>query len=961
MMSDEGLNDLDTINQWRSHVAMFLGRINTSMTLQEIEMNVQRPIGVHSSASLEVVLKNDPFDRFSFSGPDGAARIRRVYRLDDPEIQDAVLEWRETLAELLSNGGVAVSLSELSSLVARPAGVPSSVKLIEVLKSDPANRFILANDDVGGIKIQYNYANLTSEQITSLKDQWRENVSRFLSNYSTSLSIQDISTYVSRPPYLDESITLYDILKSDQNGCFAISGELPNIRVRRVYRVDDPAIAQFVEDWRTAVANFLASQSVSVSLSDIGSSIARPSNLPASVKLIDVLRADSQQRFVLTGDGNSVRAALSTSARQKFASLSLPPAPSHPHGVSGHPGFFNGNASAHVGGGGMPYDPNFSHVPEFRLRQNGNGYNPEFIARQQADRRMNGMNNNMGRPYPPGNHNGMAYNNDAHHHYHSGHTSPALPVPNNSYAASSGMPVMRQSSPFNFQPPQPPTPPPPPLSRPPSTYLANNYAEPPRANSGALSRHGTEGSLMEFTEEINKQPLKKSSPNLGPVAVGSSSLGRMDQPPGIPLSALPSRLSTPSPSLEMKEWMVDASTPASYICPISKQVMREPVVCANGCTYDKTSLESYIRSKSLSPTSLSHLKIDHYNDGLKNLIGRYIETRSSSNRQAKYDGSSLSTNGGEYFGQGTSPRSICQGMSNYNMFPSSASATSSQQAKTTSHAAAVDNDITAGFNNMSLMSFCDDLTTPPASISSRSDGLSSLGRSAFSDQSLMSFSSLPSNSSGIFSGRSLLDTNSLFGAADEGKPRPNKANASDMALSASLGLDMPSSFTLSTFSGSISSSNAPSAPVGADSNTSAHGLGLLSFSGSLNGGGFGSITPAPAPLFSNAPPPAPSSIGGSPTKPTEFPLRSSTGVDLSTPVDVWMRSVFAGFDFTLINGFCDKFRREAGFATVADLLEAHARGQLTLEFVGQLAGFKLGHFNRLHKALENLSKSLSNY
>jgi hypothetical protein len=44
-------------------------------------------------------------------------------------------------------------------------------------------------------------------------------------------------------------------------------------------------------------------------------------------------------------------------------------------------------------------------------------------------------------------------------------------------------------------------------------------------------------------------------------------------------------------------------------------------------------------------------------------------------------------------------------------------------------------------------------------------------------------------------------------------------------------------------------------------------------------------------------------------------------------------------------------RDDGGFVTVQDLLDAVARDELTRETLAVIAGFKVGHCNRLDKAL----------
>ena len=78
--------------------------------------------------------------------------------------------------------------------------------------------------------------------------------------------------------------------------------------------------------------------------------------------------------------------------------------------------------------------------------------------------------------------------------------------------------------------------------------------------------------------------------------------------------------------------------------------------------------------------------------------------------------------------------------------------------------------------------------------------------------------------------------------------------------------------------------------------------------------------------------------------------------DIIIPPDKWMIKVwlpiaFEGFDTKLIDLFIVKLRDDGGFVTLQDLIDARTTQELTREALAEIAGFKLGHFNRLEKAL----------
>jgi hypothetical protein len=79
---------------------------------------------------------------------------------------------------------------------------------------------------------------------------------------------------------------------------------------------------------------------------------------------------------------------------------------------------------------------------------------------------------------------------------------------------------------------------------------------------------------------------------------------------------------------------------------------------------------------------------------------------------------------------------------------------------------------------------------------------------------------------------------------------------------------------------------------------------------------------------------------------------SSTSIPLDKwTIKAWLPIAFDGFDKTLINTFISKLRDDGGFVTVQDLLDYQSKGELTREALADIAGFKVGHWNRFEKTL----------
>lgn len=309
-------------DSWRESVTKYLSQQSSTVSLIDLCEKVVRPVGIHASIQLLDVLITDPLQRFAVSGEGEHTRIRRIFRVDDEEIKDYVSSWRSKLADYLSNLTCTVGLSDIGSNVVRPHRLPTSIKLIDVLRTDPLNRFIITGEG-NGIRAKYNF-HLSEEQVASLVDQWRDNICRYLTCQPNSVGLSDIGSNVSRPFCLPNSIKLLDTLLADPQGRFAISGEGSNIRARRLFHVDEPEVHELVDEWRQNICEFLLVNNIPMSLSDIGSNVVRPALLPVTVKLTDVMRSDPFRRFQLTGEGNNLRAMyMSASSATQLVSPSL--------------------------------------------------------------------------------------------------------------------------------------------------------------------------------------------------------------------------------------------------------------------------------------------------------------------------------------------------------------------------------------------------------------------------------------------------------------------------------------------------------------------------------------------------------------------------------------------------------------------------------------------------------------
>ena len=53
---------------------------------------------------------------------------------------------------------------------------------------------------------------------------------------------------------------------------------------------------------------------------------------------------------------------------------------------------------------------------------------------------------------------------------------------------------------------------------------------------------------------------------------------------------------------------MDSLAPPSFLCPITQEIMREPVTCADGHSYERASIEPWLDTNNTSPKTGDQLR-----------------------------------------------------------------------------------------------------------------------------------------------------------------------------------------------------------------------------------------------------------------------------------------------------------------------------------------------------------------
>lgn len=102
---------------------------------------------------------------------------------------------------------------------------------------------------------------------------------------------------------------LLDTLRADESGRFKVLGEGNELKVKGIIHLNDAAFQQQFEEWRSAIAQHIASVGHAVELGELGFRVKRPASLKG-VSLQQLLVQDPRRRFTLSGRVNHVRVGL---------------------------------------------------------------------------------------------------------------------------------------------------------------------------------------------------------------------------------------------------------------------------------------------------------------------------------------------------------------------------------------------------------------------------------------------------------------------------------------------------------------------------------------------------------------------------------------------------------------------------------------------------------------------------
>ena len=828
-------------------------------------------------------------------------------------------------------------------------------------------------------------------------NKWRDDIALFLTKQQwacPTVGLHEIGAHVERPFFLPARVKLLETLQLDPLQRFIVTGVGNDTRIMiRTFRGDEPEIGEYVEHWRLVILQYMLSKCAALGvsqpllgLSEIGANVPRPPGVPTSVKLIDVMRGDPMVRFLVKGEGNALRARINPNCRHLLPSMlaGLPPLPMplQTHGaytaegeyIPGSGGGAN-SSSSHYGGGGpsmmygggmgggghrppmMPHHHQSSHFNDNHSEDGGSisggygqhGYEGQHRPSPSSYRpsvpmapppaRLVGYgsngndyddndyfdndnsNNNNNNAYPRSSGGGGTAQQSAlrqlHQlHQHSGHGPP--PGVSGPYSGHGQSYHPSQSMDHHHR----------------SNGGSNNYRSPSGSASNAGANSYRMGGSGSSTHSMNSNSATSSAHGIGSGAGnlaggyalalggggyagmgGSSSYGQR-QPPLHTGSPLDYR-STNGGSLHGMTGGSNSSSGGGLTA------LGGGIFGTGGMAASPSQHNSSIHNDSSASSASGGM-------GLSNMSSLFSGLGGDSNvggGMAPGDDQEWQRALGLTGGQTTSS----SGLSSPSMHQLPSFSGTSKSTATTMES--LDNNSGGGSTNLF-----------------REQRASSAAATIQQQQSLSSFSSsLGGLTDGSVGGHEHL-------AVGNSKTSPSSMQHQQLLHSDG---GFMSSFDDPSLPDNSNHIHNDSSSLHSRSSSSNHVIGS-----NLNSTGSAAL---PQPKDPNQPSVAHlKSFGALDSRATdEFDDEDGDGAIAHPPLDkwmikVWLPLVFEGFEYDLIDSFVNRLRDDGGFVTVQDLLDAQARGELARQSLADIAGFKVGHCNRLDRALAMYTSNNNN-
>jgi hypothetical protein len=211
-------------------------------------------------------------------------------------------ELRIHVANFLLLSSSPVRIQDIEANVSR-SGINTS-DLIWLLESDSENRFLIHRIDDDPILVSRNTTTSSANDVELVRqiEKWRSNLSILLTDKIEPVELSQIGSKLLQIPMMVKSLKLKlkDLILFDPLQRFQIIGEPPIFYVKRILSNDERLT--YVVDWMESIFIYLLDKGWYANLNEIASQCKRPFPLPKSIKLLDMMRNDTLNRFHFDGE-----------------------------------------------------------------------------------------------------------------------------------------------------------------------------------------------------------------------------------------------------------------------------------------------------------------------------------------------------------------------------------------------------------------------------------------------------------------------------------------------------------------------------------------------------------------------------------------------------------------------------------------------------------------------------------
>eukprot|EP01041_Mallomonas_annulata_P000801 gene801-1554_t len=222
------------ICDWRNSLYFFFAeKVCNSIELSRLGTEVRKPPSIPGHIKLKDVLTYDPLQRFLLYGENNNIKVTR--NVTEEDLLEYTEKWKVSISKFILSKNRAVAISELGSEVPRPSQLPKSVKLLETLRTDHTQRFLiieLVNDFLVKRILTPEEKEEYAKYFTHEIELWRNNIAEYLSRQLTPIIMSEIGVNVRRPEGLPSEFKLQKILQSDPHHRFVFKGKGNDVRIR---------------------------------------------------------------------------------------------------------------------------------------------------------------------------------------------------------------------------------------------------------------------------------------------------------------------------------------------------------------------------------------------------------------------------------------------------------------------------------------------------------------------------------------------------------------------------------------------------------------------------------------------------------------------------------------------------------------------------------------------------------